>query len=80
MKKNFLLQIKKKKKNSKSRSFDSVTIEVAGKEETYQILQMFDFNSTRKRMSVITKTPQGKKKKKKKIGNKENSRKNQIVL
>ncbi|XP_065215158.1 phospholipid-transporting ATPase ID isoform X2 [Planococcus citri] len=37
----------------KERSPNSITIEVMGKKEVYQLLCILDFNNTRKRMSVI---------------------------
>ncbi|XP_014253850.1 probable phospholipid-transporting ATPase IA isoform X3 [Cimex lectularius] len=39
---------------------NSVEIIAMGKRETYEILQVIEFTSARKRMSVITKTPSGK--------------------
>lgn len=36
-----------------------VEVEVAGAKEEYTILNVIDFTSTRKRMSVIVKTPSG---------------------
>eukprot|EP01117_Protostelium_nocturnum_P015580 TRINITY_DN6059_c0_g1_i4.p1 TRINITY_DN6059_c0_g1~~TRINITY_DN6059_c0_g1_i4.p1 ORF type:complete len:881 (+),score=332.04 TRINITY_DN6059_c0_g1_i4:69-2711(+) len=44
----------------KKRTFDTVTVEVNGKEEVYKILNMIDFTSSRKRMSVICRGPDGK--------------------
>uniref|UniRef100_A0A0N5C5R6 Phospholipid-transporting ATPase n=1 Tax=Strongyloides papillosus TaxID=174720 RepID=A0A0N5C5R6_STREA len=44
----------------KSRTPQSVTIEINGKEEIYQVLQFLDFDNVRKRMSVIVKGPNGK--------------------
>ncbi|EMD32367.1 hypothetical protein CERSUDRAFT_118732 [Gelatoporia subvermispora B] len=41
------------------RTKDSVEIEVMGQPERYTPLQMLEFNSTRKRMSVIVRNPQG---------------------
>ncbi|XP_032231937.1 phospholipid-transporting ATPase IA isoform X2 [Nematostella vectensis] len=38
----------------------SVIINAMGKEEVYEILNVLEFNSTRKRMSVIVRTPEGK--------------------
>jgi phospholipid-transporting ATPase len=38
----------------------SITIQVYGKDFEYEILNVLEFNSTRKRMSVITRTPDGK--------------------
>lgn len=38
---------------------EAVEIEVMGQKEKYVVLQMIEFNSTRKRMSVIVRTPQG---------------------
>lgn len=37
----------------KSRTPNSITIEVGGKEETYELLCILDFNNFRKRMSVL---------------------------
>jgi phospholipid-transporting ATPase len=42
-----------------ARSPSSVTINALGKEEEYEILNVLEFNSTRKRMSVIVRTPTG---------------------
>uniref|UniRef100_A0A913I3D3 Phospholipid-transporting ATPase n=1 Tax=Strongyloides stercoralis TaxID=6248 RepID=A0A913I3D3_STRER len=44
----------------KSRTPQSVTLEINGKEEVYQVLQFLDFDNVRKRMSVIVKGPDGK--------------------
>ncbi|KAI0643994.1 phospholipid-translocating P-type ATPase [Trametes meyenii] len=41
------------------RSKDSVNVEVMGQPERYIPLQLLEFNSTRKRMSVIVRNPQG---------------------
>ncbi|KXJ22396.1 phospholipid-transporting ATPase IA [Exaiptasia diaphana] len=38
----------------------SVIINAMGKEEVYEILNVLEFNSTRKRMSVVVRTPEGK--------------------
>jgi len=43
-----------------SRSKDSMIIEVAGQVERYIPLRVLEFNSTRKRMSVIVRNPEGK--------------------
>ena len=43
-----------------SRSKDSVVIEVAGQAERYIPLRVLEFNSTRKRMSVVLRDPQGR--------------------
>ncbi|XP_074651102.1 putative phospholipid-transporting ATPase IA isoform X3 [Tubulanus polymorphus] len=43
-----------------TRTPESVTITVFGVPETYEILNVLDFTSDRKRMSVIVKTPDGK--------------------
>jgi magnesium-transporting ATPase (P-type) len=43
-----------------SRTPNSITIDADGQEETYELLNVLEFNSTRKRMSVIVRTPQGK--------------------
>ena len=40
-----------------ARSTDTITIDIFGEEYTYQILNILQFNSTRKRMSVIVKSP-----------------------
>ncbi|ORX90477.1 phospholipid-translocating P-type ATPase [Basidiobolus meristosporus CBS 931.73] len=40
-----------------SRNKDSITIDVLGEEVTFQLLQVLEFNSTRKRMSVIVRRP-----------------------
>ncbi len=42
------------------RTPDAVTINALGHDETYQILNVLEFNSTRKRMSVIVRTPTGR--------------------
>ncbi|KAH9903226.1 hypothetical protein C8Q73DRAFT_832053 [Cubamyces lactineus] len=41
------------------RAKDAVDIEVMGQPERYIPLQLLEFNSTRKRMSVIVRNPQG---------------------
>ncbi|OCH91758.1 phospholipid-transporting ATPase 1 [Obba rivulosa] len=41
------------------KSKDNIDIEVMGQPERYVTLQMLEFNSTRKRMSVIVRNPQG---------------------
>eukprot|EP00124_Ichthyophonus_hoferi_P005556 Ihof_evm1s836 gene=Ihof_evmTU1s836 len=41
------------------RTPQGVLINVLGTDETYDVLNVLEFNSTRKRMSVIVKTPQG---------------------
>eukprot|EP00026_Physarum_polycephalum_P000972 Phypoly_transcript_00973.p1 GENE.Phypoly_transcript_00973~~Phypoly_transcript_00973.p1 ORF type:complete len:1149 (+),score=209.12 Phypoly_transcript_00973:246-3692(+) len=38
----------------------TVTVTVQGKQLTYEVLNVLEFNSTRKRMSVIVRTPEGK--------------------
>ncbi|KAI0684455.1 phospholipid-translocating P-type ATPase [Cytidiella melzeri] len=38
---------------------DGIDIEVLGQPERHQLLQLIEFNSTRKRMSVIVRNPQG---------------------
>ena len=45
-----------------SRSVESVTLsnKLSGREETYEILNVLEFNSTRKRMSVVARGPDGK--------------------
>ena len=42
-----------------SRRPDSVQINALGAEEVYQVLNVIEFNSTRKRMSVVLRTPSG---------------------
>jgi magnesium-transporting ATPase (P-type) len=42
------------------RTPSSVTIDADGEQETYEILNVLEFNSTRKRMSVIVRTPDNK--------------------
>lgn len=42
-----------------SRSRERIDIEVMGQPESYVLLKVLDFNSTRKRMSVIVRNPQG---------------------
>ena len=42
-----------------SRSREKIDIEVMGQPESYLLLKVLDFNSTRKRMSVIVRNPQG---------------------
>ncbi|CAD6194597.1 unnamed protein product [Caenorhabditis auriculariae] len=44
----------------RARTPQSITIEVMGKEEVYQLLCILDFNNERKRMSVVTKNSEGK--------------------
>ncbi|PCH37130.1 phospholipid-translocating P-type ATPase [Wolfiporia cocos MD-104 SS10] len=41
------------------KSKEGIDIEVMGQPERYNLLQMIEFNSTRKRMSVIVRNPQG---------------------
>ncbi|XP_064590050.1 phospholipid-transporting ATPase IK [Zonotrichia leucophrys gambelii] len=41
------------------RTQDSITIRELGKTRTYELLAMLDFNSDRKRMSVLVRDPQG---------------------
>lgn len=41
------------------RDLHGVTVDVFGKQETYQLLNMIEFNSSRKRMSVIVRKPDG---------------------
>jgi len=43
----------------KQRTFDTVTIDSRGNSLTYEILNMIEFNSNRKRMSVIARCPDG---------------------
>jgi len=38
-----------------SRTQSSITVRLQGKEETYELLNILDFNNDRKRMSVIVK-------------------------
>ncbi|KAK9717044.1 hypothetical protein K7432_006454 [Basidiobolus ranarum] len=40
-----------------SRNKDSVTLDILGEEATFQLLHVLEFNSTRKRMSVIVRRP-----------------------
>jgi phospholipid-translocating ATPase len=42
------------------KSKDTLEIEVLGQVEKYTLLKVLEFNSTRKRMSVIVRTPEGK--------------------
>ncbi|XP_049643871.1 phospholipid-transporting ATPase IK [Suncus etruscus] len=42
-----------------ARSQDSITVLELGKERVYRVLAMMDFNSTRKRMSVLVRNPEG---------------------
>ncbi|CAB3405779.1 unnamed protein product [Caenorhabditis bovis] len=44
----------------RARTPHSITIEVMGKEEVYELLCILDFNNERKRMSVVVKDPHGK--------------------
>ncbi|KAI6187437.1 Phospholipid-transporting ATPase [Aphelenchoides besseyi] len=44
----------------KSRTPTSLTLEIRGKEETFEVLQILDFDNVRKRMSVIVRTKDGK--------------------
>lgn len=43
-----------------SRAHNVIDIEVTGQGERYTLLKLIEFNSSRKRMSVIVRTPQGK--------------------
>ncbi|XP_056012392.1 probable phospholipid-transporting ATPase IA isoform X3 [Ostrea edulis] len=43
----------------KTRTPDAVTVEVNGQDEVYEILNVLEFTSTRKRMSVVVRTPTG---------------------
>uniref|UniRef100_A0A0R3S3R4 Phospholipid-transporting ATPase n=1 Tax=Elaeophora elaphi TaxID=1147741 RepID=A0A0R3S3R4_9BILA len=43
----------------KSRTAQTITLEVAGSEEIYDLLAILDFNNVRKRMSVIVRNPLG---------------------
>ncbi|XP_064608442.1 probable phospholipid-transporting ATPase IA isoform X3 [Liolophura sinensis] len=43
-----------------TRTPDSVAVEVFGKEEKYEILNVLEFSSTRKRMSIVVRGPDGK--------------------
>ncbi|GMM32372.1 aminophospholipid-translocating P4-type ATPase [Martiniozyma asiatica (nom. inval.)] len=43
-----------------TRKPSSITINISGKDETYELLNICEFNSTRKRMSAIFKCPDGK--------------------
>jgi phospholipid-transporting ATPase len=42
-----------------NRSVGKATVEVLGKKQVYDVLEVLEFNSTRKRMSVVTRTPEG---------------------
>ncbi|KAF1503089.1 Phospholipid-transporting ATPase IK, partial [Megadyptes antipodes antipodes] len=42
-----------------ARTRDTITISELGKKRTYKVLAMLDFNSDRKRMSVLVRDPQG---------------------
>ncbi|KAM6396139.1 phospholipid-transporting ATPase IK [Rhynochetos jubatus] len=42
-----------------ARTQDTITISELGKKRTYKVLAMLDFNSDRKRMSVLVRDPQG---------------------
>lgn len=44
----------------KTRTSNTVEIEVLGEEQTYELLAILDFNNVRKRMSVIVRAPNGK--------------------
>ncbi|KAJ4469887.1 phospholipid-transporting ATPase 1 [Lentinula aciculospora] len=39
---------------------DGIDIEVMGQKERYEVLKVLEFNSTRKRMSVVVRNPEGK--------------------
>jgi len=52
-------QQQQQKKIKQIRRPNSVTIRVHTKELEYQVLAVLEFNSTRKRMSVVTRTPEG---------------------
>nr|XP_019918067.2 probable phospholipid-transporting ATPase IA isoform X5 [Crassostrea gigas] len=43
----------------KTRTPNTVTVEVNGNDEEYEILNVLEFTSTRKRMSVVVRTPSG---------------------
>ncbi|KAM4657419.1 phospholipid-transporting ATPase IK-like [Amazona ochrocephala] len=43
-----------------ARTQDTITISELGKKRVYKVLAMLDFNSDRKRMSVLVRDPQGK--------------------
>ncbi|XP_067410365.1 phospholipid-transporting ATPase IK [Emydura macquarii macquarii] len=43
-----------------SRTQDTITLSELGTERTYRVLAMLDFNSVRKRMSVLVRDPEGK--------------------
>lgn len=43
-----------------ARTQNTITISELGKERTYSVLAILDFNSDRKRMSIIVRTPEGK--------------------
>ncbi|XP_058138140.1 phospholipid-transporting ATPase IK [Dasypus novemcinctus] len=42
-----------------ARTQDTITVVELGQERVYQVLAMMDFNSVRKRMSVLVRTPEG---------------------
>lgn len=42
------------------RDLESIKITIKGCERTYKILFVIEFNSTRKRMTTVVRTPQGK--------------------
>jgi phospholipid-transporting ATPase len=44
----------------RARTPKSIIVAVNGKDQTYQILNVLEFNSTRKRMSIICRTPDGR--------------------
>lgn len=44
----------------RARTSDSITIEVMGQAEVYELLCILDFNNVRKRMSVILRGPDGR--------------------
>uniref|UniRef100_A0A8C6PH13 Phospholipid-transporting ATPase n=1 Tax=Nothobranchius furzeri TaxID=105023 RepID=A0A8C6PH13_NOTFU len=44
----------------RSRTPDSISIVEMGKQQSYQLLAILDFNNVRKRMSVIVRSPEGK--------------------
>ncbi|KAK3100430.1 hypothetical protein FSP39_019862 [Pinctada imbricata] len=44
----------------KTRTPEAVTIQAMDKDEKYEILNVLEFTSTRKRMSVVVRTPEGK--------------------
>lgn len=46
--------------NLQTRTIDSVIVKVHGEDRRFEILAINEFNSDRKRMSVVVRTPEGK--------------------